>query len=146
MVCPRKPKNKRRWTLLFTVADVEPPGAITLATRLLIANSGSQTGRACLPVHSCHTANNARAALAGRDLRTLTANHFRRVGDRSAARADGHRLWFLVGHRPTSTPISGLGWRPVQCLTKTCASRAIHFGNGPAMMGPGMTGFHAFLQ
>ena len=132
--------------LLFTVADAEPASAITLATRFLIANSGSQTGGACLPVDFCHTANNARAALSGGDLRTLPANHFRGVGDGSAARADGHGLWFLAGHRPISTPILGLGSRPVQCLTKTGASRAIHFGNGPAMRSPGMTGSQGFLQ
>src|SRR5436190_21122420 len=105
--------------LLFTVADVEPASAITLATRFLIANSGSQTGGACLPVDFCHTANNARAALSGGDLRTLPANHFRGVGDGPAARADGAAARCLAGHRPVAPRILGVGSRPAQWPTQT---------------------------
>lgn len=94
-----------RWVvtrLSFAIADVKPAGTVTLAARFLIADSGSQTDRAFLPVDLRHTANDTRAPLPGNDLRALPADHFGRVGDGSAARAEGHWLGFFVSHGKAS--------------------------------------------
>lgn len=79
--------------LALAVGEVEPAGAVTLAAGFLVAGPGSEAGWALLPVYFCHAANHARAALPGSDLAALAANHFRRVGDGSAARANGNGLW-----------------------------------------------------
>ena len=79
--------------LRFTVAGVEPAGAVALAARLLVVGACGEAGGAFFPVDFGHAANDAGAALAGNDLRALAANHLRRVGDGSAAGAYCNGLW-----------------------------------------------------
>lgn len=79
--------------LPLAVGEVEPAGAVTLTAGFLVAGAGGETGGAFPPVDLGHAANDTGASFAGSDLGALAADHFRRVGDGSAARTDGDRLW-----------------------------------------------------
>ena len=85
------------WKLSLAITDVQPAGAIALPARFFISCPGTQTGRATFPVgFVCSAANDAGAPLAHNRLRALATDHLRRVRHGPTARANGHRLWFLV--------------------------------------------------
>src|SRR5215467_12629375 len=83
--------------LPLAVADVQPAGAIALAAPFLIFGSSGNAGGASLPIGLVRCASNdTGAALAHGDLRALAINLVHGVRDGSAARANGHGLWFLA--------------------------------------------------
>lgn len=80
--------------LPLAVAGIKPAGAVTLAARELASLAGAFAGGACLPIELVGgAADYAGAALADGQLSALAADHFRRIGEGSAAGAYGNRLW-----------------------------------------------------
>lgn len=83
------------WALTLAVANVEPTRAVTLAAREFGVLARAIAGGARLPIERVGgTADYAGAALPDSHLGTLTTDHFRGVGNGSAARANGNRLRF----------------------------------------------------
>src|SRR5260370_2204593 len=108
----------------LTLADVEPAGAVALPARFLILGSRSLASRAGLPIGLVRRASNdASAALARGDLRTLAIDHLRRVRDGPATGAHSHGLWFLVGHGPSSVARNwAIAGRLFACLGRSGAA------------------------